>query len=172
MLIFVLILLCVRECRGNLSPPGEFPPTCDGCFCVIDDDATAESRSGSVGTCPPLPVTEFNFTEQLKAMTWKNPIHLGCNPYPYAAEEGCTLTDSEGNAIEDDFGPDAVCGILYDESDIEGTCMMSYTTQSFASRQEMNAAGYTITHTGGTYHGFDFTKTRFVSLSIFVHTTK
>lgn len=126
-----------------------FPPTCEGCYCIPDENDS---------TCPsPMPPIKFNFTEQLKDMKWKNPILLQCNPYsavdqdpnPDPEADICTLTDSEGNYVEEDLGPDAVCGILYDETDIgANNCARSYTTKSFANRQELETEGYTVTHIG------------------------
>ena len=125
----------------GLLNPDSFPPTCDGCVCVPEEGES----------CPNITrPTEFERVQQLKSMTWKNPILLECNPYPYAGVEGCGLTDAQGKSVEEDLGPDAVCGILVDQDDVRANqCYGSYTTKSFATYQEAVDAGYEVTHTGG-----------------------
>ncbi|CAB9528822.1 expressed unknown protein [Seminavis robusta] len=136
----LLLLLLATRVQGQLQfSANVFPPTCDGCYCVVEDTNNS--------TCPSMPAISFNFTQLLKRMRWTNPIHLECNPYPYANVEGCTLTDSKGNNVEQEWGPEAVCGIRYDNR-LLNQCYGSYTTESFETRDEAEQAGFTVTHMG------------------------
>jgi len=138
--VLVLLLLFISTIHAILDAD-IFPPTCGGCYCVLDDN----TKNGSCRS--PTPRTEFNFTEQLKQMVWKNPIQLECNPYLPDSGEDCTLTDFAGNNVEVDLGEDAVCGIQYDETQIKNNnCFRSYVTQSFANRQQAETAGFFVTH--------------------------
>ena len=145
-----LLLLALQEHVEAFLDVDVFPPTCDGCYCIPDNNGN--NKSDDTAACPSsTPQTHFSFAEQLKDMVWKNPIHLECNPYLSSEENGeCALTDRSGNKIVDqskDWGPDAVCGIQYDTSQIRNNqCFRSYSTQSFANQQACQDAGYTVTH--------------------------
>lgn len=142
---FLLLLLAHQYAEAFLDVD-VFPPTCDGCYCIPDDD---NNKNGDTSACPsPTPPVNFSFAEQLKDMVWKNPIQLECNPYLSTSEdEDCSLTDRSGNKMDRAWGPDAVCGIQYDTSQIRNNqCFRSYSTQSFANKQTCEDAGYTVTH--------------------------
>lgn len=164
-----LILPCFTILLGQLGliqgqgegllQPDEFPPTCAGCYCVPEEDSECPVDS--------MPEISFAFTEQLKSMVWTNPIQINCNPYLYNESKSCTLTDEEGNPVEEGLNSSAFsyCGIMYhDGTDINQTsssevsrtattanqCKTSYTTKSFATREELEEEGYVVTHYGGT----------------------
>eukprot|EP00808_Paulinella_micropora_P028141 g27903.t1 len=102
------------------------PSDCGGCWCV----------NGSA-PCPDWEPQNYWSKGTIAAFANQvalNPYQLDCNPY----EQDCSTTPEQTGT---DW-PDAVCGVVYHDSDLCGT----YTLQTYRSAGEAQRAGATVTH--------------------------
>jgi hypothetical protein len=119
--------------------------SCGSCHCIPDDDSN---------TCPSATATLSEFNQD-QINTWKsqtaiNPFSIDCNPF----EDG-TFCDTEPplNTELLGLGDVAVCAIHYESSiAADGNTQVCenavYRLQTYASRQEAEAAGGFVTHLG------------------------
>jgi len=111
-------------------------PTCGDCWCVPGDNGTA--------ACPIWqPQTEFA-NSTISAYNDQQPVNkytLDCNPYK---DSLCTTTPAQ-TLLDVDT---AVCGYVY-TTNISGSLSCSqYSMVTYASREDLIAAGAVITHEG------------------------
>ena len=131
----LVLLALLLSANGALAEDESALPyaTCDGCFCVPEDNES----------CPRI-MPETNFTELLplyRSLELTNPFTLDCDPY----KEGCDLLHQ---SLVGEEG--VVCAIRYSyDGDGNSTCPTSYSLESVASQQEAQAQGLAVTHFGG-----------------------
>ncbi|KAL7573343.1 hypothetical protein ACA910_011705 [Epithemia clementina (nom. ined.)] len=137
--------------------PKTTPAQCGSCHCIVDEyysdnstnatefletanNQTLNSSSSLSSSCPAnAPFTNYSqdFIAALRAQTARNPYPLlDCDPYTDAL---CQYSPSNT-----ELGPDAVCGLHYDDT----VNCSTYQLKSYVNRDTAEAAGAFVTHKG------------------------